>query len=430
MLDTVMQRRGFLVYGELISYILQGYDNDKLKKIIQLKRIKTKGFSVVNDKTRNTVLKNLSTKNNLFELYKIWNAPKNKITESPEDEMSLDDVIKKIDLGEINSLEGTSMYLSEMIAVKGFEETIIFWTKNKEMLERVRLKTEEDRVQVINEHPFLENDAEERKKIEKKYNKEFEKWQKSEHKLNKKILQLNKDILNFKSERINMQKKHANILDELKIKSNEESKYLSEQTKLISQIGALELALKSKKSDNNKYIQKNINNEKLISEMKNTIEAKEDIIKSLHDVKQNREITDISLVNVVSSKSSYLANEKEMLECETVINNLNTKQDIITEVYEEDTGNRSSVEIIKTKKILVFGDITGFDYEENLFEVYTRDVMPEDISVLEEENYKAIWLIQYRFPKKSQRNQVMKKFENIKVINNFIELEGVYKNEL
>ncbi|WP_414839731.1 hypothetical protein [Carnobacterium sp. TMP28] len=424
---------------DLISFILEGFSNSELKKIILNKRIKIIGIREVNDKTRDIVLKNLKTKSNLFEIYKQWKNQKNNLVEQPEiKEFDIDQVINDINLGKLSSFRGLSNYLLTMIRIEGFEKVTYFWEANKESLEKTRvvnqieIKNEEKRDNIIDS--INKNYLKELEKLEKKQFKERIKWQTNESKMNKLIKQRENEISNLQNDKKNLQKKYANTLSELKQNLENNKKETKEISNLITQKERLQKEFEKLRMENNDLKQENIKKYEFIGELKDVNILNINEIKRLNFLiqKQKNDKFFLESTNGISEvedkenqkKQDYIVNQENQSEHLLESTEQVRKEEYLGKMTEENTQKEK-----KKKKILVFGEIAGFNFKEDLFEVYTSSTMPEDMALFEEDNYEAIWLIKYRFVKKGQRGLVSKKFKKIIEINNFTELKGAYKNE-
>jgi hypothetical protein len=427
------------VNEDLISFILEGFSNSELKKIILNKRIKIIGIREVNDKTRDIVLKNLKTKSNLFEMYKQWKALKKNLLEHPEiKEFDIDQVINDINLGKLSSFGGLSNYLLIMIRIEGFEKATYFWEANKDSLEKTRIvnqieiNDEEKRDNTIDS--IKENYLKELEKLEKKQSKERMKWQTNESKMNKLIKQRENEILNLQNDRKDLQKKYANTLSELKQNLENNKKETKEISNLITQKERLQKEFEKLRIENNDLKQENIKKYEFIGELKDLNILNINEIKRLNFLIQKQKNDKILLesTNGISEvedeenqkQQYYIANHENQPEYLLESTKQVGKEEHFSKMTEENKQKEK-----KKKKILVFGEIAGFNFKEDLFEVYTSSTMPEDMTPFEEDNYEAIWLIKYRFVKKGQRSLVSKKFKKIIEINNFTELKGAYKNE-
>lgn len=422
----------FLVYEDLIGYILDGYRNNELEKIIRHKRIKIKGIREVNDRTRDIVLKNLKTKRNLFELYQLWKTPKNKLSERSEiHDFNFEEVINNIELGNLSSFEGLTNYLLSMIEIDGFEKAIHFWGINKESLKKIRLNNEievehEEKKETDN-NIIVKNHQKELETLEKKHSKERLKWQINKTKMDKLIKQRDNEILKLQTDKKELQKKYLNTLDELKGKFEIDKKDTTEMNNLINQRDRLKIEFEKTKTENNNLKQENIKKYEFIAELKATNMLNISVIKKLNQFIQKQKDDEIYLepttapLNLKVNKEIERQNSEENVEKQVISTHEDFNQVVKNSVIQEND---------EQKKILVFGDITGSNFKDALFEIYTSNIMPKDISALDEDDYEAIWLIKYRFTKKGQRSSILNKFKKVKVINNFIELEGAYKNEL
>lgn len=425
---------------DLIIFILEGFSNSELNKIILNKKIKIIGIRDVNDKTRDIVLKNLKTKSNLFEMYKQWKAPKNNLLEHPEiKDFDIDQVINAINLGKLSNFGGLSNYLLIMINKEGFEKATYFWEANRDTLEKTRMvnqieiNDEEKRDSIVDS--INENYLKELGKLEKKQNKERMKWQTNETKMNKLIQQREKEISNLQNDRKDLQKKYSNTLSELKQNLENNKQETKEISNLMAQKERLQKEFEKIRIENNDLKQENIKKYKFIGELKDANILNTNEIKRLNFLIQKQKNDKILLESTNGiSEGEDEENQKQQDPIATQENQPedsleNTKQvrkeEYLSEMTEEDKQKEK-----KKKKILVFGEIAGSNFKEDLFEVYTSSTMPEDLTPFEEDDYEAIWLIKYRFVKKGQRSLVSKKFKKIKEINNFAELKGAYKNEL
>lgn len=420
------------MYEDLISYILDGCSNNELKKITRHKRIKIKGIREVNDRTRDIVLKNLKTKSNLFELYQLWKSPKNKLLEYSEiHKLNLEEIINYIDLGKLNSFEAPSNYLLSMIEIDGFEKATYFWEINKEVLENIRLNGEievkYEEKKENDSHNIIKNHLIELEKSEKKQSKERLKWQINGMKKDKMIKHRDDEVFNLQNERKEIQKKYSNRLDELKRELETNKIDLKEMNNLIIQSDNLRINFERINIENNDLKKENFKKYEFISELKNINEMNINEIKKLNQLIQKQKNDKIilesapAILDLKVGIDTEQQNNEEFVEKQQ-ISSLENDNQVMKEGEVHQKGEQ--------KKILVFGDITGLSYKEIIFEIYTSNTMPEDISILNEDDYQAIWLIKYRFAKKGQRSLILKKFKKVKTINNYVELEGAYKNEL
>lgn len=421
------------MYEELIGYIIDGYDNSKLQKLVNLKKIRIQGIRDVNDKTRSIVIKNLKTKSNLFEIYKIWNSKKTK-------EIQLTDVdrnkFEEILLGSTvskNQTEFLSRFLYKMIVTEGIEDTLFFWENNKEKINKLESekisKIDLKQEKINNDDLIDKRHLNEISRLIKKQEKERKNWQNIENNLNKQLQKSKEEILKIQQEVKNYQKKYNIKLEELNKELKKGEGDLAELVRIKEYKKSAELELLSIKDENRRFHQDSIKKNGIITDLNLSLKKSEKEINKLNkivmEIKNNINYKDISIESDVDTEKVN-DNKKN----NTTIFLENIKSNSTLQKVQKNADSKNNCTEIKKQKILVFGDITGLDYEETLFEIYTSNLMPKDIAILREEDYKAIWLIKYRFPKKFQRSQVMKNFNKINVINNFIELEGVYRNEL
>lgn len=393
---------------ELIEYILSGYSNLDLKKFIQNRNIKINGFNEINYRNRNIILKKLMTRKNSFEIYKLLSDSNKNIIEYKEElDIPYRELLEMIDNADRKSIGLISYYLTNMIIKDGIEQTFSFWMNNRiELIEFRKI----DQIEKDNKQDKTTNNEKkfefEIQKLEKKLNKERQKWQSKINSYEKKLNDKDQEIKRVNEVYVDIKQKFKefNRQNKREIQKNEQDK--QELEKKVATIGKLQKEISELCNKNDLLINKNIKKntyidglEKKISELNLKIE----FIEKKLPIKKFEEVSNEELQG---------------------INEENIKLENIS-LFDEFDYNSNS------KKILVFGDLLGLpDYNDNLFDIYTSTDVQNHIYQLNESDYKEVWLIKYRFSKKSQRNQVLKHFKSVKIINNFKELEGVYADEL
>lgn len=393
-----------LEYEELINFILDGYDNKNLKKIVNQKKIKVMGSKEVSDRNRSIILKNLKTKNNLFIIFNLWNSSSKKRHNHKNIELISEENYKEWNNNDL------SEFLYNKIEVDGMEETLSFWEENKNKLvnrqkENLIIKKTEK------ESTSIENDENQMKRNEKKHEKERQKWQISNNKLNQNIKQLSDDILKLESEKKEFQKKEYKISTDFAFYKKETAQINEDLEKSILLREKLKSEIIHLKEEIEKLELENIKKQEIIDEFKE--ENNKLIVSNKAIIKRNE-----LLEKQKEEKFSEMELRKKQVSHRDELNSTIRKSDEnpinLIEIILIGKPNFTKVEI---DKLDGFGVIIIEELNEKLIFEKVKEASS------------SIWVLDYGTPEwiklKILRDQDLK--SRIKVISNHTKLIGELK---
>lgn len=404
MLDEYIERfRGdILDYIELISFILDGYDNKNLKKIVNQKEIQMMGSREVSDRNRNIVLKNLKTKKNLFIIFNLWNRPSKKRLERKKTESTSEKEYSNLNNNEL------SEFLYEKIELDGMEETLYFWEKNKSRLIDIQ-KENLSIVRTKEENINIDSDKEQVKNNEKKHEKERKNWQISNNKLNQKLKKLNEEILRLESEKNFFQKKEQKVSMEFILYKKETALISDKLNKCLSQRDKLNSELIQFREEINRLQEESLKRQEIINifkeENSKLLASNKAIIKRNEMLEQQKEekINELELLKKQSADGISL--------------NSNNSEDRIRQINVFLIG-KSNFTIEEINKLNKYGIVIIDELSEKLiFEKVKKSSF-------------NIWILDYGTPEWIKLKILRDKyFENrIKVISNHTKLIGELNN--